>query len=381
MRKGRHDPDVRETPSSLGDLPLLHGSTKLEASSHLAQGRWELLDLLRFAAASAVLVYHYSPKLASIGYPLPTPISAAANFGYLGVELFFIISGAVIVLSAASRTARAFLVNRIIRLYPTFWAALFLAIVAHVALKPGYQLDPMQILANLTMLPGYLRERAIDDVYWTLGVEWKFYVLIAILLTVGAAQYSEQLARMWVALIAMQHLLPSIGWLESLIVFPYGSHFAFGVLLLAIRQHGATRVRFAWALAAILVCGATTAKVHAEFVPQSSTVTQLIAVGISTSFCLFLLLFARRRLPIAYAARAQLIGSSTYPLYLLHAGAFYPVLQSLAAALPPAWAALITLGLLVGTVYLFSRYLERGLVPYLAKARLTKRLAGPPPPN
>lgn len=333
--------------------------------------------MLRFVAALAVVVYHYAPRAIAIGMAVPSPVVSVSSFGYLGVELFFVISGCVITLSASGRTAKAFLVNRAVRLYPTFWAALVFTVVMQIALVQGSHFPSTQFLANLTMLPGYLGEEPIDDVYWTLSVEWKFYALVAAALAMKLSRHSERIACAWVLLLAMQHLLPRVGGLASLTIFPYGSHFAFGVLLLAVRQHGVSPSRIAWALLAIAICVATTAQVHGGFVPAAYASSKIVACCLSGGSCLILLLVARYRLPPSLAARLQVLGSSTYPLYLLHAGAFYPMLNSLTTAgLPPAVAMLITLTTMGATVYLFSRYIEQRLVPYLSRSMVVGRIAG-----
>ena len=63
------------------------------------------LDLLRFLAALAVVLYHYTFRgfsngdMSTMPYPLLVPVT---KYGSLGVELFFMISGFVILMSASS---------------------------------------------------------------------------------------------------------------------------------------------------------------------------------------------------------------------------------------------------------------------------------------
>ena len=88
--------------------------------------RFYELDLLRFFAAMAVVLYHYLFRGQQGDY-IPvrfTNLEDYAQYGYLGVNLFFMISGFVISLSAESRTARQFVISRVVRLYPAFWAGL-----------------------------------------------------------------------------------------------------------------------------------------------------------------------------------------------------------------------------------------------------------------
>ena len=82
-----------------------------------------LLDGLRLLAALSVVLYHYAFRslgadgLTDVAIP---SISHIARYGYVGVYLFFIISGFVIACSAENRTAMAFALSRGVRIYPGF---------------------------------------------------------------------------------------------------------------------------------------------------------------------------------------------------------------------------------------------------------------------
>ena len=81
------------------------------------------LDLLRLVAALAVVGFHYFFRGAAadgylnVAYP---SVATVAIYGYLGVNLFFLISGFVIAWSAEGRSWQAFAVARFARLYPGF---------------------------------------------------------------------------------------------------------------------------------------------------------------------------------------------------------------------------------------------------------------------
>ena len=93
------------------------------------RSRLALLDLLRFTAALSVVAYHWlfwgieHDAIRSFGR---TPVSWLAAYGFLGVQLFFLISGFVIFLSASGREASAFAAGRATRLYPAYWAGVAL---------------------------------------------------------------------------------------------------------------------------------------------------------------------------------------------------------------------------------------------------------------
>ena len=105
------------------------------------------LDLLRFFAALSVVVYHL------VTLPEPTTptghmIKWSARFGWMGVPLFFMISGFVILWTAQAKDGYAFVVSRISRLYPSFWVAVLLT-----SLVVWGSFSPMTVVANLTMIP------------------------------------------------------------------------------------------------------------------------------------------------------------------------------------------------------------------------------------
>ena len=84
------------------------------------------LDLMRLVAAMFVLLYHTwrhsaDPAYHQVGYP--AWLSSWTRYGFLGVELFFFISGMVIFNSVGSGSARRFAESRFIRLFPAYWAA------------------------------------------------------------------------------------------------------------------------------------------------------------------------------------------------------------------------------------------------------------------
>lgn len=82
--------------------------------------------------------------------PVLFPVS---KYGFLGVEIFFVISGFVILLSAEGRSPSYFAASRLSRLFPAYWASVLLTTFLLVVLWPqGKDVTIAQSALNLAML-------------------------------------------------------------------------------------------------------------------------------------------------------------------------------------------------------------------------------------
>ena len=134
------------------------------------------VDALRGVAALAVVLFHYTTRFTDLYQPGAQPAVSFPS-GHYGVNLFFIISGFVIFMTL-EKTARPldFVVSRFSRLFPAYWAAIFLTFsICHLLGLPGKLVSTGTALANLAMLHGLFGVGHVDGVYWTLEVELLFY--------------------------------------------------------------------------------------------------------------------------------------------------------------------------------------------------------------
>lgn len=71
---------------------------------------------------------------------MPYPLLAQpAKYGYLGVELFFMISGFVILMTASNNSLKRFFISRAVRLYPAFWVCCTITFLLILAVgQPRY---------------------------------------------------------------------------------------------------------------------------------------------------------------------------------------------------------------------------------------------------
>jgi peptidoglycan/LPS O-acetylase OafA/YrhL len=136
------------------------------------------LDVLRGLAATMVFLFHCS-------LILPPSERGMFSLGVTGVDLFFMISGFVILLTLRRTNHwKEFVGNRFVRLFPTYWACVsftaILIFLGHLYLSTQFGNLLTDFLGNLTMFPRYMDIPFLDEQYWTLEVEMLFYIFMLV---------------------------------------------------------------------------------------------------------------------------------------------------------------------------------------------------------
>lgn len=326
------------------------------------------LDILRFLAAVCVVTYHYIARPEAEAFQFLAPV---AQFGYLGVPVFFIISGYVISLSAENRTAYEFAVSRLVRLYPALWfGVVFTSIVLFLSeIKP---IDLTQIFANMTLLNDYFGIPNIDGVYWTLQAELKFYGCVFVLLTLGIFPHYKAWLSVWLAL-TIAHLFygqPTImGWFISP---SYSSFFISGVAFYLIQKKGFTLYSSVVLLVSAGLCVYQANRQALGFIKDISSDEQLVASLIILASMLIFVLISRGWLSLSSSKLTYTLGALTYPLYLLHNSAGKIIIDyGISANLSEGMLILIVIALMLFLSYFVFRFVEKPL------ARLIRSLLLP----
>lgn len=153
-------------------------------SPNPAHRAWPL-DILRILAALLVLVQHWS--IVGLSEMFNSQIATAIfSYGFLGVDLFFFISGIVITRSALNSSARKFTVSRFARLAPAYLVILLISIPVGIYTK-DMRFEASSIFSSLTFSE-FVTQPAGNDLLildsWTLWVEIQFYFTIALILLV-----------------------------------------------------------------------------------------------------------------------------------------------------------------------------------------------------
>lgn len=200
-----------------------------------ASRRLSALDGLRGLAALGVVAYHY--------------VDRPAYYGLLGVELFFVISGFVILMTLERvKSLTEFVIGRAARLYPAYWLSIG---VAGLFLWVTDQTTGRTILINATMLQAFLYAPNIVSPYWSLAYELVFYATMAVIFKISQLQNIDAISIAWLTLMILLRgaiLLSGHGWgfyndwmVQSLLMPQFGHLFIAGMMLYRIRTGRATK--------------------------------------------------------------------------------------------------------------------------------------------
>lgn len=304
------------------------------------------LDGLRLAAAVIVMLYHFLflswvEPVGSAGIRdvvgLPHAFSSlvpVASAGWVGVEVFFVISGFVITMSAQGKTASAFARGRFSRLFPALlvFSLIALAVIAGTGTLP---LDEaaLRTARSVVLFP---RGPWIDGAVWTLVAECVFYALIWGALALRRGDRLARYARValvgnvafWLAValspFSGTSLMPMAGGYPLRVTLvSTGCYFLLGMFAFEGWSRGWTQERAAMTAAAAACClvslclMAGTSLAAVRFGQGALTPVVLWIAAMAIAACG--LATERRRMPRPGTGRAlRAMGLLTYPLYLFH---------------------------------------------------------------
>jgi peptidoglycan/LPS O-acetylase OafA/YrhL len=308
------------------------------------------LDVIRFASAFAVMAYH----LAFLTWAAPTlhgtaraaavaplrPFGPWIGTGWIGVQIFFVISGFVIAYTANGRSPLAFLNSRILRLWPAMLicSTIDIPILFWAGTSPGTVLAQYARSLVFWPLPTWT-----SSSYWTLPIEIFFYAIIFLLLRRNAFVRVERLgialgllcAATWILYflpfvvpvgsgIERLLMLPGKNKYAQLLLFQHGCFFALGLSIWLVLVDGWTARRALlmalFGLTGLFQILSETLKANDwngfASNPAVPIAIWLIAMALLAASIVWRSAIAQRVGMLAAPIRAM--GLATYPLYLIH---------------------------------------------------------------
>lgn len=328
----------------------------------MTKGRVETIDVFRGIAILLVVMFHFTARLPAYSLNITEGAPPPVFFGWVGVYFFFIISGYCIFMTLErSATVGVFLARRFSRIYPAFVAAVLLlfvfGLVAYIPSVPEAYFHVVapnlfDVVTNLFFV-GEIGEW-VDGAFWSIAVEVKFYLLVAIL--AGAIGDPDKFTRMFaiIALVmgpiwAVSTLFTGLGsgritpqsMLKFLAIAPYLSFFAVGILGRQM-QNGVAGLR--GLMAANLALSTMVLGIEAYSFENHDGI--VVAVVCALTYFLLALLFLRfvsghsiPHVPVVSSAIAK-VGLLSFSWYLIHENIGISFLANFDRFLP-AWLSLV----------------------------------------
>lgn len=338
--------------------------------------RFYEIDLFRFLAAMAVVMYHYTFR----GYaadnfsPVAFPVMGAVfKYGYLGVDLFFIISGFVVLMTALHKDTPQFVVSRLIRLYPAYWFSVTLTFIC-ILLYQGPQFDAtfQQYLINLTMIHKFVGVGHIDTVYWTLLVELKFYLLIFLLLLTKQIHRIKIFLFVWALASIILNFTDGFGALKFFLIPRQSGYFIAGAAFFLIRREGLDLFKLALVLASYLLVVMPPIVALSDMTIHYNTEFSIgVIIAILSSFFIIFFMVSLKKTHMLSKPYFFYVGILTYPLYLIHQNIGFMLLNIFHESVNKYVLLFLILTLMIMISYLIHFFIERKYSPVL-KGVLTR---------
>lgn len=372
-------------------------------------GPFYAVDVIRFMSALAVVLFHFTcyawmpadwqpVALSAIGTtPQVEALVPLTWMGWVGVEVFFVISGFVIILSAQGKTPYTFFVGRALRILPTlfFFTSLTLLVTLRHS-NDGLATTLILFAKSIFLFP---RGPWIDGVIWTLTVEVFFYTIVFLLMQFRLYKSIEMITYAWGAVTSV--LLIALFFIYVLaansvtsaraaefekiyalrfFLITTGPFFAAGSVMAFIARDGFNKIRVMFlVLFGLSSCIAIyfsalelpiVAQRHYSPIPVILTWLGAILIMLAT-------IAPKKKLELSPVAKEILrtLGLISFPLYLLHniTGAW--VLGIVGASVNnPYLSIALCIMLLIAICYVYLKLIE----PYLKQglAFCIDRIAG-----
>lgn len=321
------------------------------------------IQILRFVAAAAVVAYHAQITVLSYyGGATPYPV---LELGVYGVDLFFIISGFIIVFIGSSKepTAGVFFRRRLERIVPMYWImTLAMFALTHIpGLARNGMSDPVHLLQSLffvSWVNGF-ETYPVLNVGWTLEYEMLFYVVAA------TAMALTKRAWMAAAFVMLALVLTGRGT-DFFLQNPIMIEFVFGMTIGTFLYD---RPAFPWMFAATALVLVT--------LPMSGAAWRVWAFGLPSAALVALAIYRDLSKPAKQGLLPEL-GNASYSIYLVHVIAISFACKIASVVVRHAPTALIiplisVFAILIG--YATFKWIETKLIALMSRKRRTASVA------
>lgn len=285
------------------------------------------IDLLRFGAAITIVICHYLFIFEQMFHiiPIGSITKHGIRYGYIAVDLFFIVSGYTVMLSAPQKKLKQFISGRIGRLYPVVWLVSTIIFISSffIGSFPGYPAPTWKVyLFNLALSHDFFGRPAINGVYWTLTYEITFYFIICLITGFKLWNNILLVIVVWLGCTFLLSPLSKDSAMAFLCIPRYSPCFIAGMLFFLIKKDSETKWKVYLLLAITYALALRSANSNRHFFEDFFHVqfNPYIVLGITTFIfgLMFSLLTGKVNFGLSRFPKLAVLGDVTYSLYLVH---------------------------------------------------------------
>jgi len=354
--------------------------------------RVKILDGLRLVAILMVMLFHYYSRFYGDLYVYEMDTHRIFGFGYLGVELFFIISGFVITLTLKNcNSFSEFIKKRFIRLIPGMLTCSVITFLIFYLVKPEFFQFSSEfknlLISNSFISPNLINNSFgtnfsyIDGAYWSLWVELSFYFIISILYFINKQTFVKNFTILAVTGVLLYHSVNAItpdSWIGSLagtnllaelknfvgifLFLKYALWFLAGIYLLEIYSNQADKKSLLM-LTLVLIL---------QTVLMQNKIEILFCIIVYPTLLLFI--YKPQYLSFLSTKFISKLGVASYSIYLIHQNAGVLLINKLSGVLQGynILAGLLAIVLFCSFGLVSYKYIESKLGKYLLHKYIKK---------
>lgn len=274
------------------------------------------IQVLRATAAIMVVMHHTFPHYAAMGITLPF-LESLANWGFVGVDIFFIISGFIMAYTTFNKprgvqSAKTFIQHRLFRIYLGYIPFLLIMILVLWHFNPE-KLTHLDIVGSFSLLNANMYQLVLP-VSWSLSFELYFYLLFLATFFISLQKLYTYLPLFTILLLG---LVLFATYSDSLpISFFYSSfllEFFLGVLLYMYKEY----LIYNWLLVVAIIIMLLSFWIGVEYETKNGLV-RVATFGVSAcTLVLSALILESKNFSYKKGFLASL-GNASYTLYLSH---------------------------------------------------------------
>ncbi|MCB2295312.1 acyltransferase [Clostridium algoriphilum] len=275
------------------------------------------IQIMRGIGAILIILFH-STTLYQIKFNI-SYLNGIFKFGFIGVDLFFIVSGFILLYTRKKESVGKYLVKRFVRIYPLYWVILSCVIILMFIIPNagnGGQKNIVFLLKNIFLIPD--KSLFMIPQAWTLSYEILFYLMF---LTTMAS--NKKIAKIVIELWTVGCLVNTIGNFNNANLFikvmfnPVNLEFLIGgMIYFLIIKYKESITRKICNIS--IVVGLMLTCFFATLIYFDKPYLSRILIGLSLALIIFGVIVKNIKYECKYNKFLIYIGNASYSIYLTH---------------------------------------------------------------